>query len=171
MTSRQNRGWLWFFLVLLLLAAVAASSLVVYNLGQQLRPEDLKAARRRWESKGPRDYRLAYTVKTDDQPVDHYAVHVHGGKVTQATVNGKPLPAQQLADAAMEGLFRLMDEHLRLKEQPGQPKTFLRAHFDAVDGHVRSYVRAPRGQPRVEITVEPPQPPSPSAAPAVDDNS
>src|SRR5262249_60798210 len=108
MTSRQNRGWLWFFLVLLLLAAVAASSLVVYNLGQQLRPEDVQDARRRWQAKGPRDYRLVYTVKTDDQPVDHYAVRVQGGKVTQATVNGKPLPAEELAGADMEGLFRRM---------------------------------------------------------------
>jgi hypothetical protein len=171
MTSRHNRGWLWYFLVLLLLAAVAASSLIVYNLGQQLSPEQLDSARRRWQAHGPRDYRLAYTIKRDDQPVDHYAVRVHAGKVVLATVNGKPVPAAERERVDMEGLFRLMDEHLRLREQAGQPKTFLRAHFDAVDGHVRSYVRAPRGQARLEITVEPPQPLPPNAARGVDDDS
>jgi hypothetical protein len=140
-------------LILTVLAAVAVSSLVLYNLGQQLRLEELQEARARWQAKGPRDYRLAYTMKKNDEPVDRYAVHVRGGKIELATVNGKPVPAGRRAQVDMDGLFGLIEEHLRLRAQPDQPKTFLRAHFDAADGHVRSYVRAPRGQDRLEITM------------------
>ena len=153
-TDRRNRGWLWFFLILAALAAVAVSALMRYNLGQQLRLEDVREARARWQANGPRDYRLTYTMKKNNESVDRYAVHVRGGKIELATVNGKPIPAERLAQADMDGLFSLIGEHLRLRAQPDQPRTFLRARFDGADGHVRSYVRAPRGQDRLEITIE-----------------
>jgi hypothetical protein len=155
----SNRGWLWYFVLIALLAAAGVTWLIVFNRGQQLRRETLEAARQRWQQSGPANYRLVYTMKKDNQTPDHYVLRVRGGVAERGTLNGKPLPAEALDKLDMNGLFDLIEAHLRDKEQPGQERTFLRAQFDDADGHLTWYLRTPPGGPRLEITVEPLGPP------------
>ena len=150
----RSKGWLWFFVVLVVLAVLVASSLLLYNLKRQLKPENLQAARQRWQEHGPRDYRLVYTIKKDQKPPDYYAVRVRAGHAESATINGRQAPSEQLPSLDMNGLFAVIERHLEEKARPDSPRTFIRAVFDPEDGHVRSYIHSPRGGTRLEITVE-----------------
>lgn len=152
--SVRNRGWLWCFVVIALLSAAGVTWLIVFNRGQQLRHEMLDAARSRWQQRGPRDYRLVYTMKKDSDAADHYVIRVRDGLPERGTLNGKPLPGEALDKLHVNALFDLIEAHLRDREQPGQERTFLRAQFDPDDGHLLWYLRAPPGGPRLEITVE-----------------
>jgi hypothetical protein len=152
-TSPRNRGWLWYILIVAGLAVIAVTILIVFNLRQQLTLEDVRAARHLWQQKGPRSYRLVYTVNESDRPRegDYLAIQVRDGKTISATRNGKEEPPAQLDRYGMESLFDLMEENLR---QDAQSRVFTRGKFDAADGHVLWYVRSPRGKSRLEISVE-----------------
>jgi hypothetical protein len=85
----RNGRWVWFFAVLAVLALAAILIPIVYNLRQQLRPEQLAAARERWRQNGVSDYDLTIEVRHDtDSQADEYAVQVRGGKVVSWVVNG-----------------------------------------------------------------------------------
>ncbi len=60
---RRNRGWIWYFVILGVLTVAAVGVLVTFNVQQQLKPEQVEAARRLWEAKGPPDYDMTYTQK------------------------------------------------------------------------------------------------------------
>src|SRR5262249_4483768 len=60
-SPRPNRGWIWFFVILIVLTVTSITIMIVYNLRQQLKPEQLAQARALWEQKGPADYDLDYT--------------------------------------------------------------------------------------------------------------
>ena len=76
---KPNRGWIWYFVILAVLTVVATTVLVVYNLRQQLRPEQLAAARKLWDEKRPADYVLTYTKKGN--ATGTFVVTVRKGKV------------------------------------------------------------------------------------------
>src|SRR5687767_5525703 len=84
----KNRNWIWYFVVLGILTVLATAVLVAYNLGQQLKPEQLETAQRLWREKGPRNYHLVYTVKRNDAEPDRYEVWVSDGRATRVLVNG-----------------------------------------------------------------------------------
>jgi hypothetical protein len=155
MTSPRNRGWLWYLLIVGGLAVVAVTILIAFNVGQQLKWDDVQAARRAWQQHGPRSYRLAYTssVAESGQPkvVDHFVIHVRDGKTSAATRNGKEVPSEELDRYGMERLFDLVEANLR---EDAEARVFTRAKFDDDDGHLVWYVRSPRGKARLEITVE-----------------
>src|SRR5262245_54551830 len=75
------RRWVPVFLTLAVLGTVAVTLPLVYNLGQQLGPEQLDAARVRWAERGPADYDLEVAVAfgRDTRP-QRYTVLVRGGK-------------------------------------------------------------------------------------------
>src|SRR5437870_10707552 len=102
----RSANWIWYFVILAVLTVVATTILIVYNLRQQLRPEQLAAARALWEAKGPRDYELRYTTKkgTEEEP-DRYVVRVRGGQTVSVLVNGRPLEARQYVYYGMMALF------------------------------------------------------------------
>src|SRR5690348_8636633 len=86
-TDRRGRGrrWIGFFVLLALLAGGAALGPWLYNARQQLRPEQLEAARALWREHGPRDYDLEYTVKLDRDPIaERYLVLVRDRRVVFA---------------------------------------------------------------------------------------
>jgi hypothetical protein len=167
-SAKRNLGWLWYLLTLALLAIVAIAWLIFYNMGQQLKPEQLAAARLLWQQNGPSDYRLVYTVKRglSEEP-DHYVVTVRGGKAVSAVYNNRLRePEERLRHYGMPALFNFIEDDMRLDAQPGQARTYSRAIFDAGDGHLRWYVRRIMGsKQRQEITVESLQPLDPEPGP------
>ncbi len=166
--SRRSRRWVWFFAVLALLGVAAVVIPIVYNLRQQLRPEQLAAARARWQQQGTRDYDLAFEVKYDTDPrADEHMVQVRGGKVVSWIVNGEelvrapagtlpPVPGARAGDHAIhpsdeallevwkrpdvDGLFNMMQKWLDEDAASGGQRNFATASFDARDGHPLHYI-------------------------------
>ncbi|HZT79089.1 MAG TPA: DUF6174 domain-containing protein [Gemmataceae bacterium] len=146
---KRNRRWIWFFVVLFGLAAAGITWEVVYNLRQQLTPEQVAAARERWRANGPRDYTLEYSVKRDTGPdlagtvPERYTVEVRGGKVQSVTwPNGRPLRREDYDFDSMDSLLDYVARRVQEDREPGRPRVFAVAQFDAEDGHVLHYVRS-----------------------------
>ena len=85
----ESRTWVWYFLILGVLSAAAATILIVFNLRQQLKPEQLAAAKALWKAKGPRDYDMTYRQLVGDEP-ETFVVRVRGGQVESVERNGQP---------------------------------------------------------------------------------
>jgi hypothetical protein len=96
---------MWFFGVLAVLAAVAVGLEIWYNLGQQLTPAQLEAARRRWQEHGPSDYDLVYVVTQLHGEPDVLEAHLHHGEVESVTANGQPLDPVLYPFHDLPGLF------------------------------------------------------------------
>ena len=160
--SARNRHWLWVFVVLGALGLLAMGINYAYNVGEPLTVEKLNAARALWEQKRPQDYDLHIVfsreyMSADNRGgtiVDQFEVQVRAGTVTGFLVNGKE-PEPLLDD---QGRRRLTDERLRResydisgifdsiedlmnKDRREQNPTFMRARFDANDGHVTLFTR------------------------------
>jgi hypothetical protein len=154
---KKNRRWIWFFVVVFLLALLATVALVVFNLRQQLRPEQLAAARKMWAERGPRDYTMAYTTRVNEEAEPaHYWVEVRQGRVVLSKYNGQPEPPERYAYRSMDGLFDFIEKFMQMDSEPGALKTYVRGIFDdQKTGGLRWYVRRVMGsRQRVEITVD-----------------
>jgi len=156
--SPKNRRWLWYFLTLAVLSTVATTTLVVYNLRQQLDPRHVRDAIGLWQQSGPTAYVLVYTAKKNEQTGemnDHYVVKVKGGEAYEVLVNGLPLEARQLPNYGMPQLLQYINRFMEIDAEPGRPKTYTRGVFDGRTGALAWYVRRVMGsRQRVEITVE-----------------
>jgi hypothetical protein len=159
--------WLWYFVVLGLLTAGGIIANTWYNLRQQLTPEQLEAARQLWIKNGPRDYRLYFTIKREINPdpagvaADRYSVEVHDGKLTAVYgPDDKRIdPCEMEPDDhnmdTMDDLFTVIALKLQADSEPGKPRAFATATFDAKDGHVIHYVHSVmQTRERLEVTVE-----------------
>ena len=162
-TGVGNRRWLWYFLVLGVLAVGAAGGLIVYNLRQQLTPDDLAAARARWKEKGPKDYRLVYVKR--GSITGRFEVEVRGGRTVRALADGQPLETRLLPYYGMPALFEDLQAFLDRKNEPGGRRRFLRAFFDETDGHILQFVLS---DPSLEVAVLElsPLPPSEGSPPS-----
>jgi hypothetical protein len=155
---QKNYGWLWYFVIVFALSIAAAVVIAVFNLRQQLKPEQLAAAEQLWKRCGVANYVMVYTVKTDSLAgtrTDDYVVKVRSGHAYEALVNGLPQEQDRLIYYGMPKLFEYIDTFLEKDAEPGKPKVFTRALFDPDSGALRWYVRRVMGsKDRVEITVE-----------------
>ena len=154
MPPQRNRRWIWFFVVLVALTILATTVMIVYNLQQQLKPEQLAAAHQLWKEKGPADYTLAFTKKIDERPdVEQFLIKVKGGRVVEGFMNGRPF--DKMHHYSMDKLFDQVIRFQELSEEKGQPRVFCRAIFAPDTGAILWYVRRVMGsRDRVEITVE-----------------
>jgi hypothetical protein len=154
--AKKSRRWIWYFALLFALALVATVVLVVYNLRQQLKPEQLAAARALWKERGPANYTMSYTTRVNEEPADRYWAKVQGGTVVDAKYNGQSEPPERRAYRSMDGLFDFVEKFMQMDTEPGRPKTYVRAIFDdQKTGGLRWYVRRVMGsRQRVEITVD-----------------
>ncbi len=166
---RRSRGWVWFFVILAVLTIAATAFLWIYNVGQQLTPERLAAARKLWDQKRPADYDLTWTKEGSASGT--FMVFVRQGAVRavlmkeEAVEGGKArtvdvwLPRRLYDRYDVAGLFADLQGFLRIiKEQDKDRKRILlRARFDPEDGHLIGYVYSnPLLNPpqRVKVTVE-----------------
>lgn len=153
--AKKNRSWIWFFVVVFAMAFVATVVLVVYNLRQQLKPEQLAAARALWKQNAPPNYTMAYTTSVNREADEHYQVKVRDGKVVESIANGTVEPPERWPYRGMEPLFDFVEKFMKIDSDPDNPRTFVRAIFDdRKTGALRWYVRSVMGERhRVEITV------------------
>jgi hypothetical protein len=150
---RRNRGWIWYFVVLGLLTAVAVGVLLTFNLQQQLKPEQVEAARRLWDAKGPANYDMTYTQKGSAPGT--FRVEVRNRKPTSVIRDGQLLEERLYRYSDMPALFGFIEDSLRNDAEPGKARTFTVATFDPNDGHLIHYIRRVMGgKERIEITVE-----------------
>jgi Family of unknown function (DUF6174) len=150
---RQNRGWIWYFVILGLLTAVAVGVLLTFNLQQQLKADQVEAARRLWDAKGPANYDMSYTQK--GSAPGKFRVQVRNKKPISVIRDGQPLEERLYRYSDMPALFGFIEDSLRRDAEPGKPRTFTVATFDPDDGHLIHYVRRVMGgTERIEITVE-----------------
>jgi hypothetical protein len=153
-------GWVVFFAVLGVLAAAAITLPIVYNLGQQLTPEMLAAARQRWRDHGPADYDLTFAIKYDREELpERHIVLVRGGKVVFASCEGEAvalapalaaavgLPAGGIGQGGARDVPAIFDhiEKLLNEKSTGQRRNFLVAVFDPHEGYPRRFIRRVRG--------------------------
>src|SRR5437868_14091986 len=96
---KKSRGWIWYFVILFTPALVATIALIVFNLQQQLKPEQLAKARALCKERAPANYTMSYTTRVNEETkADHYWVKVRGGKVALAKYNGEPEPPARRGD-------------------------------------------------------------------------
>lgn len=162
----RNRGWLWFFVAVATLTVVAIIIIVWHGrqqLGEQITLEKLAEAEALWNQKGPRDYRLSYSITRprggETTVTDSYVVEVRDAKITSVLFNNKPIILKPDGEIFydMPGLFRDIRGFLAkdAKPKPDDPRTFSRADFDPTDGHLRQFRRIVFGaRERQEINVE-----------------
>jgi hypothetical protein len=169
-----NRRSIWFFGLLAVLGAVAVTLPIIYNLREQLLPEQVAEARRRWEEHGTRDYDLSYQVRYDrEQQVDEYKIKVRGGKVVSvvrnnevrmfedaaALVLGLPClalehPDENFQQHTVENFFKSIEAILH-EDSTAAKRNYATASFDAVDGHPLHFVHRVAGTGRrLEWTIK-----------------
>jgi hypothetical protein len=149
----RSRGWIWFFVILSVLAIAAITGNIVYNLWQQLKPEQLATARALWDAKKPSNYDMEYTQAGATPGT--FTVEVRDGKIVSAARDGQPLDERLYGYYDMNGLFNSIDQFMEIDQKPGAPRTFTKATFDASDGHVIRYIRRVMGtNERLEINVK-----------------
>jgi hypothetical protein len=157
----RARRWVAYYAVLAVLAAVAVTLPIVYNLGQQLKPEQLEAAKRRWQENGPKDYDLTYAITYDrNRLAERHVVLVRGGEVVFASCEGEMVAMAPAMAAAVgfpiggmgeEGgprdvpaIFNHVDSALQ-QQQSAPRRDFVVAVFDPTFGYPRRFIRRVRG--------------------------
>jgi hypothetical protein len=151
-----------FFVILASLSAVAVVLPIVYNIQQQLRPEQLAQAQELWRQRGPADYKLDYTLMVDRDPsLERYTVLVRRGRIVFAggagrievldpdigalagpSVRGVVHHEERILD--VPGIFDRIGSVLESDPQAGK-RNLTVAVFDPVDGHPRRFIHRVRG--------------------------
>jgi hypothetical protein len=157
---QQSYRWVWYFVVLGVLTIAACTILVWYNLRQQLKKEDLQAARVLWKKNRPSNYDLTYSKRGSAS--GNFFVKVRNGKVVDVTLDGreitqndKPLDPSRYSRYDMDALMDDIETFLEEDAEPGRPRTYTVATFDPADGHLIRYVRRVMGaSERIEINVQ-----------------
>jgi hypothetical protein len=170
----KSRRWVWYFVVLGILTVLAVGIQVGYNLRQQLKLEQVEAARALWQEKQPRDYQFRWTKKAATP--ETFIVWVRNGRVVAAVMKpgetvpdekATPLPPRLYSSYDVPALFDFLDDFLRMDAQPGSRRAFNRAIFDAEDGHLVHFRRSVMGTGQaveigdVQLTRESPGAPLP----------
>jgi hypothetical protein len=138
--------WRLFFLVLILLGSIAVTVPIIYNLSLQLKPEQVEAARKRWQANGPRDYDLEIAARLNDhEKADEFHVCVRGGKVTEAWCNSEKLADAEMARHTVEGMLDHIATTLRQDTESCGKRNYAMADFDSRDGHPCRYVHRVAG--------------------------
>ena len=180
MQPTRNRSWIWFIGLLSTAGVFAVVVPLIYNLRQQLQPEQFEQARERWKQNGSADYDLLREEKLNDDPrPDQYRAVVRDGKVWLVQINRDVLIAEELATPlggavgpavgalanerppqrdltgyTVESLFQTIDKNLKKNAESGG-RNFATAAFDSKDGHPIRYIyRVKRSPERLEWNVK-----------------
>jgi hypothetical protein len=157
----KNHAWIYFFVFIIVASVGVAGFMIGFNLWIQLKPDQLEAARKLWQEKGPTSYKMVYTKRlNDDTKVDTFEVEVRGGQVKKVLMNGRPLQKEKDEDEdprihhTMERLFRDIERFMELDKKPDAKKVFVTAIFDDQNGGLRRYIRRVMGTTlRIEMHI------------------
>ena len=160
---QKNHTWIYFFAFLVIASVGVTVFMIRFNLSIQLKPEDLAAARKLWEEKGPKSYDLFYTEQlNDDDRKTVFAVKVRAGKVAEVLMNGKPLEPTTEDGVehdprpyhSMEAKYRDIERFLDIDQKKDAPRVYVIANFDPETGAVLRYIRRVMGtRERVELNL------------------
>lgn len=153
-SAPSSRSWIGYFVLLGILSATGIVLPIVYNRSQQLRQEQLDAARLRWRQSGPADYDLTYSVKYDrDATAQRHVVLVRGEKIAWAGCEGETVSLSPAVGAVVgltsgAGLRGGQDipaifahlQHLLDDQERSGGNRFLVAVFDPAQGWPRRFV-------------------------------
>lgn len=170
-SPKKNYNWVWFFLFLVVGTAAAVTTMIVYNLNQQLTQEQLSAAWELWKEKGPKNYDLVYSKKlTGNEKPERLFIKVRNGFVEDAKYLDEATPTEKQFGLPpkvrrpaehswhhldISGMFGDIQKFMDEDQKKEGRKPFVRAIFHADDGHIQWYVRRVMGsRERVEIIVE-----------------
>ena len=163
---RSRRLWLWYFLVLAILGTAAVVLPLVVNLGMQLKPDDVIAARKKWEAMRPANFDLELWCRENQEEADEYFVKVRGGQVTSVVgknegivqldrtallalglgITAKPaVPLESLPPLTVDAMFDLIEANLKRDATTSGSRNFATAKFDERDGHPLRYVHRRTG--------------------------
>jgi hypothetical protein len=159
-----NRAWIGFFAFLLIASIGVTVFMIWFNQSIQLTPDELTAARKLWEEKGPKSYNMVYTEQiNDDDKKSIFFVKVRNQKVEEVLMNGKPLePTKedgQVHDPriyhSMDAKFRDVERLMDIDQRKGAPKVYVIANFDPATGAILRYIRRVMGTTqRIELNVK-----------------
>jgi hypothetical protein len=158
---RKTYGWLWYFALLVALTIVSLTILIRYNLSRQLTLDKLATARELWQHKRPAHYDLE--IVQQGTVAETRRVHIRSGKVVSGVRDGLPLEPRLYGYSDMDAWFGFLEENLQNDAQPGKPRTYTVATFDAEDGHITHYIRRVMGtteRVEVQFSLKKPQEPS-----------
>ncbi|MGE3803529.1 MAG: DUF6174 domain-containing protein [Gemmataceae bacterium] len=151
-TATKNRTWIWYLALVALLTTASISTLVVFNVRQQLTAEKLDQAEARWQEKKPASYNMTFTKHIDNHS-EKFTVQVRQGTVVVVELDGRPLEERQNIYYSMEALFDYVRRFLEIDAEPGKRRPYVIASFDPADGHLVRYIRSD-GVQRVELHVQ-----------------
>lgn len=161
--EKKNYAWIYYFAFLFIASVGVTVFMIQFNLSIQLKPEDLEAAHKLWEEKGPKNYDMFYSEQVnEDERKTVFAVKVRGGKVTEVLMNGKPVEPTKVDGKehdprpyhSMDGKFRDMERFMKIDQEKDAPRVYVVADFDPSTGAVVKYIRRVMGtRQRVELRV------------------
>ena len=163
--GKKRRVWVYFFVVLTTLGVVALVLPFLYNLRIQLKPEELAAARGKWQANGPRDYDLDLMRREDRQEAaDEYHIKVRDGRVTSVVGRAEGIllidetvglalgpciranpPPDNMPPCTVEEMFDEMERRLKRDVDSAGRRNYATAQFDTRDGHPHRYVHRVAG--------------------------
>jgi hypothetical protein len=153
--AARSTAWAWYFVLVIVASVGVAGFMIYYNLRLQLKPEQLAAAQQKWKDAGPRDYRMVYSKRLNDEVrEDRFVVTVRGGQVQEVLMNGVPLEGDARLYHTMDRLLADIQRFLDQDARPGAPRTYTTASFYDDTGGLRRFIRRVMGgQQRVELNV------------------
>lgn len=160
--KKKNYGWLYYFIFLFVASVGVMAFMIWFNLSIQMTPEQLDAAMKTWEEKGPKSYDMIYTKRlNEEERAVRFAVKVRDRKVIEVLMDGKPLEksADQAGDPriyhSMTALYRDIETFQRHDAKPGAPKVYVTLKSREENGQLIEYIRRVMGsRQRVQIVVD-----------------
>ena len=158
---KKNYAWAWYFAFLVIASVGAMVFMIWYNNLMQLKPEELAAAKRRWQEANIKNYDMIYLEKHNEDKSTKFAVKVRNSKVQDVLMNGKPLEkSEERADDpriyhSMDSMYRNIDRFMDLDQKPKATPVYVTLKWDEKNGAVIEYIRRVMGtRQRVQIVVE-----------------
>ena len=157
----RNNGWIWYFAFLIIASVGVTAFMIWFNLSIQLQPEQLEVAHKRWLEHGPKNYKLVLKKKLNNEDrVTTVIATVRNKKVTDVTMDGRPLTAEKEGDPdprpnhSMDAQFSFVQTFMTMDHKEKAPKAYVTALFDPETGALLRYVRRVMGTTqRVELNI------------------
>ena len=145
--------------LLTIVALVALAVVFRRHSAPELTDEALHAAQKRWNERGPANYRMDLVVT--GRQVSRYHVEVQDGKPIQVLRDDRPTPPRTWYYSTVPGLFEILEHDMECSDDPTRgfgakpgSRAVLRAIFDERLDYPRKFERLILGEPHLNMTWE-----------------